>query len=80
MLVRKTEDPGGKAEGLCEGLPYTTELVSSEGVAVHFWVGEEYDKAKVALALHKARNERDVVCASWSYGQPASFWAHSDIK
>jgi hypothetical protein len=28
------------AEGLCDGIPYDTDLVSINGVAIHFWYGD----------------------------------------
>ena len=80
MQAIKTSTRGGKAEGLCDGFPYTTELVSSEGVSIHFWVEGEYDKAKLALALHRARNNCDIVCASWSEGVPDGFWAMENMR
>lgn len=71
-----------KAEGVCKGLPYNTDLVSINGVNAHFWVGnrtESEREAALAIAIPAIRNERDVVSVSWSEGEPAGFWAHQDI-
>lgn len=79
MRITQIETPDCKAEGTCGGFPYNTELVSSQGVHIHFWVGNERDDEKIKLALHKARGARDVVKATWSFGQPLGFWAKEDI-
>lgn len=69
-----------RAEGRCHGLPYSTELASSQGCSIHFWVGDNYDADLVSKALDAARGSRDIVYASWSLGQPTGFWANQDIK
>lgn len=81
MKIRKlTERLEDKAEGMCGGFAYNTELAGPGGVSICFWYGDTYDEAKLQLALHKARNARDVVRALASPGQPTSFWAHQDIE
>lgn len=80
MRIRKTDGVlEGKAEGVCCGLPYDTELVSSAGVSIHFWCGEFFDEALLETALSAARAARDVVRATASLGAPTGFWAHNDI-
>ena len=69
----------GKAEGLCGGLPYSTDLVSSAGCSILFWCGDAFDDALLEKALSKARGSRDVVYAVASLGQPDSYWAQEDI-
>jgi hypothetical protein len=83
MIVRKVEPLEDKAEGKCVGIPYNTELASSNGVSIHFWMGNLNDKEAKALAekaLMIARRNRDVVSASWSHGDPTSFWANQDMN
>lgn len=80
MRIRRMDEPfQGRAEGLCAGLPYDTELASSAGVSILFWCGDSFDQEKLETALHHARRSRDVVCAVASLGAPSSFWAHQDI-
>ncbi len=80
MRIRKMNDVfEGRAEGVCCGLPYDTELASSAGVSILFWCGESFDDELLEKALHVARNNRDVVYAIASLGQPTSFWAHEDM-
>lgn len=75
-----------KAEGNAGKLPYDTELASSAGVHVHFWVSDEVkakgaDEVTAALceSLRLMRGARDVVSASFSYGSPEKYWAHQDV-
>lgn len=81
MRIRKLENTLiDKAEGLCAGYPYTTELASIDGVSIHFWVGAETPEPdQLQTALRKAMSARDIVSASWSYGSPIKFWAHQNI-
>lgn len=80
MKIRRMETIlDAKAEGVCCGLPYNTELASSAGCSIHFWCGEAFDGDLLQEALGKARRDRDIVSASASLGQPAGFWAHQDI-
>lgn len=80
MKIRKmSELYTGRAEGLCAGLPYDTELAGSAGCSIVFWCGEAYDDDKLQAAVKAARRERDIVYAIASLGQPSAFWAHQDI-
>lgn len=79
MRIREVPVLEDRAEGTCCGLPYNTELVSSAGCSIHFWVGDTCDKELLERALHVARGNRDIVCAQWSYGAPTKFWAHADM-
>ena len=80
MRIRKLQEiEEGKAEGLCCGLPYDTQLVSSAGVSILFWCGESFDDADLQKALHTARSNWDVVCAYASLGQPTGFRANQDM-
>lgn len=79
MRIRQIEPLEDKAEGLCCGLPYDTQLASSAGVSIHFWVGETRDQGLLEKALHVARGNRDIVYATWSHGEPIGFWAHQDM-
>lgn len=81
MRIRKLKEPLiDKAEGYCDGLPYTTELAGPDGVSIHFWVGaQSVTEEQLQAALRKARGARDIVSASWSEGMPISFWATQDI-
>lgn len=80
MRIRKLAEVfDGRAEGLCRGLPYNTEQASSAGVSILFWCGDAFDEALLQKALRTARNNRDVVGAVASLGQPTGFWAHEDM-
>lgn len=79
MRIRLVDNPKTKAEGLCNGLPYDTQLVNINGVNIHFWVSDPYDSMQLPAALSKAINERDIVSATWSLGEPTGFWAHQNI-
>lgn len=80
MKLRKLDEPlVGKAEGLCDGIPYDTELAGPDGVSICFWYGDDYDEERLQRALEKARADRDIVRAIASPGQPTKFWAHHDI-
>jgi len=87
MRVRKSdpEFAPNAAEGLCEGLPYDTELAGPDGVYVHFWVSPELEakgaeEVKQALdrALTQIRRQRDVVEARYSVGTPDRYWNHAN--
>lgn len=80
MKIRKMKERLiDKAEGLCCGLPYNTELASSAGCSIVFWCGESFDDELLAKALRRAQAARDIVYAYASLGQPTKFWAHSDM-
>lgn len=79
MRVRQIDPLEDKAEGRCCGLPYDTQLASSAGCSIHFWVGDTYDAELMKKAIHVACNTRDIVFATWSHGQPTSFWANQDM-
>lgn len=80
MRTTKIDNPNTQAEGLCNGLPYTTDLANINGVHIHFWVGDSPMGVSIPDALHKARNAHDIVSATWSFGAPKGFWAHQDIE
>lgn len=80
MKITAINNPGIKAEGLCNGLPYNTELVSSAGAHIHFWVGRERDERQLLKAVLAAQYARDIVKITWSTGEPDGFWTHQDIK
>ena len=63
------------------GIPYNTDLVSSEGVSIHFWLDsiDQLGKAFFARLLAHARYQRDIVGVTYSVGQPSAFWAHEDF-
>ena len=79
MIARKIDPIEGRAEGRCCGLPYDTQLASSAGCAIHFWVGETHNPELLKKAVSVARNHRDIVYATWSHGEPTSFWANEDM-
>lgn len=80
MKIRKLEETlVDRAEGLCCGLPYSTELVSAEGCSIHFWCGDSFDEVLLKKALRTACNNRDIVRAIASLGQPTGFWARQDM-
>lgn len=88
MKIRETskEFAPRRAEGNAYALPYDTELASSAGVHIHFWVSDEIrqkGQAEVDRVLKHTllamQAERDIVSASFSYGQPESYWANSDF-
>jgi hypothetical protein len=75
-----------KAEGMVrdhnlpEPVPYNTELVSSQGVSIHFWMGRHAeDETALALCVHIARRNRDIVGVTFSEGDPDGFWAGVDM-
>jgi hypothetical protein len=79
-----TNDPDLKAEGdilLDDGtrIAYNTELVSCEGVSVHYWIGDrEPTDALFTEIVGVARQTRDVVGrGTYSTGEPARYWARS---
>lgn len=84
MHITKIDNPNTKAEGLCDGLPYTTDTYNINGCAIHFWVPDctllARIKSKLDTTLRKAMNARDIVRATWSFGEPTGFWAHQDIE
>lgn len=83
MRIRKTDCLDSKAEGRCVGYPYDTELASSAGVSIHFWMGDLDEKTaatEAEKALGVAMRDRDIVYARWSPGEPAGFWAHHDMN
>lgn len=61
----KRREPGESIAGL----EYARVAGGPNGCHVHFWVPRETLDIKETLnkALHKARNDFDVVSASWSY-------------
>jgi hypothetical protein len=71
--------PEDKAEGLCLGYPYNTELVNADGVCIHFWLGEDAAPELAARLLKRAKRERDIVGCTWSDGAPVGFWAQQHI-
>lgn len=79
--MRRIDCPEAKAEGLIDGHPYDTQLVSINGVAFHIWLG---DKTPTRAALQRleriARYNRDVVYMTFSDGQPTGFWAQQDME
>lgn len=79
MRISQIDVLDDRAEGTCCGLPYDTQLASSAGCSIHFWVGDTLDRGRLERALWAARNHRDIVSATWSFGQPRSFWAHANI-
>ncbi len=81
MTPQQIEPPDArKAEGTCNGLPYDTELVCVDGVAIHFWVGPTPPSpARLQALLATARQHRDIVGATYSLGSPVGFWAHATI-
>lgn len=79
MRITKIDNPNTKAEGLCNGLPYTTDTYNKDGCIIHFWFGDGVTKPP-GIALRKAMNARDIVRATWSFGEPTGFWAHQDIE
>ena len=81
MRLRRLETPlVDKAEGICCGYPYNTELANINGVSIHFWVGDDTpDPDRLQHVLDQACHARDIVYATYSHGHPAGYWAHSDI-
>lgn len=84
MRIHNINNPELPAEGMCNGLPYTTATYNKDGCAIHFWIPGRmllaHIKPALDLALHKAMNARDIIMASWSLGEPSGFWAHEDIE
>jgi hypothetical protein len=81
MRARHVEPLTDPAEGLCDGVPYSTELVNVDGVSIHFWLGDSPPSdERLATLVRIARSNRDVVRATWSMGQPVCFWAHQDMR
>jgi hypothetical protein len=77
---RRVEWLAAKAEGQCNDVPYDTELVNSNGVSIHFWLGDREPTDELLDDLsRRACNRRDIVRIQFSEGQPTGFWAHSDF-
>ena len=84
MQIENTKDAADKAEGDCLGFPYNTELVSSEGVSILFWLGDRNrsdpgTEELLQRALLQAIRIRNIVRASCCPGSPSGYWAHQDI-
>ena len=84
MKVHIIEHVEEKAEGDCLGLPYNTEIISSQGCEVLFWLGERDPKAPETKALLErairiARYWRDVVRVIACPGQPTGYWARDNM-
>lgn len=80
MAAAKIPCPVDRAEGLCLGVPYNTELVSINGVCIHFWLGTLRVTAELLRKLRShASHQRDIVRATYSSGKPTGFWAHEDF-
>ena len=84
MKIRKIEPIQDKAEGTCMGFPYDTQLASSAGVSIHLWVKGNVDSPHLRQSLQKALSaamrHRDIVSATWSFGEPTKFWCNNDIN
>lgn len=79
MTMRKgVFDPRVKAEGdvVIGGrrIPYTTDLVNSNGVCFQVWLDEEPDPELEAAIKRVARDHRDCVSFTWYEGAPAGYW------
>lgn len=68
-----------KAEGLCNGYPYDTQLVSIDGVCIHFWLSIHASPGLAEKLERSARRQRDIVYSTYSDGMPDGFWAHENI-
>lgn len=77
-IRRMTEPHEGRAEGTCCGLPYQTELASSQGISVVFWCGDDFDNDLLQKAAHSMCNRRDVVYILASLGQPTDYYKHRE--
>jgi hypothetical protein len=67
-------------EKLPEPVPYNTELASSQGVSIHFWMGMRAEDSLVLdLCVRIARHNRDIVGVTFSEGDPDGFWAGVDM-
>lgn len=85
MQIDHTDHASDKAEGDCLGFPYNTELVSSEGVSILFWLGDR-DRSDprteelLQRTLLEAIRNRNIVRASCCPGLPSGYWAHQNIS
>jgi hypothetical protein len=78
--MRKVEYVKERAEGRCCGIPYNTELVSSNGVRFHLWLGDRDMSTDLSARLNQeARRQRDIVSMTWCPGEPTGFWANEDF-
>lgn len=85
MNIRTVGPITERAEGVCGGFPYDTQLVSADGVQVIFWTGEHEPSnptvyAMLQRALRAIQDDRDVVSAVACKGAPISYWNHADIE
>lgn len=81
MKIRQIDVLEDKAEGTCMGFPYDTQLASSAGCSIHFWVGDTKPSLlRLQQALSAAMRQRDIVSATWSHGHPTKFWCNNDIN
>ena len=85
--MKKVECPVEKAEGdihvpgLKEPVPYNTWSAGPDGCHLHIWLDIPYYGAETARKIKAfATNFRDIVSASYSEGEPTSYWAHQDMK
>jgi len=80
MAIHRIECVTDRAEGLCCGFPYNTEIVSINGVWFHVWLGHAAPTQQLLRALEiAARRQRDIVRLTYSAGQPTGFWAHQNF-
>lgn len=77
--MRNIPCPKRKAEGMCEGFPYDTELASIDGVVIHFWLGNVPSKTLAKKLLKEAKRHRDIVGMTYSDGMPTGFWAANNL-
>lgn len=79
--VRRIPCPKTKAEGLCDGVPYDTQIVSADGCCVHFWMGaDSKNTERLRKLIGIAKNNRDVVEVTFSDGEPDGFWTKLDMS
>ncbi|MPR09279.1 hypothetical protein [Microvirga tunisiensis] len=79
LTARRVSGCNSKAEGLCDGVPYNTELANINGVSIHFWLGDK-DASLLPGLIDTAQRHRDIVYATYSISDaPPAFWTHNDM-
>ena len=80
IVKRRVPWLNAKAEGTCCDVPYDTEIASSEGCTIHFWLGTREPTDKLLSQLEAiATLHRDVIGIYYSEGEPTGYWAHADF-
>lgn len=82
--MRHVEHRQDRAEGdivlFDRRIPYTTDLISINGIRLHLWLGDTPATPDLLRRLESVgRRHRDVVSCAYCSGQPTGYWARQDM-